>query len=147
MPEDKIAPMTEREISWQVLPIKKGGKKLMIFVIALLGIGVLLYLFAGLYWALFGLLLLLGSLSAFYTPTKYILTEKEITIKRPLYTLKRPWAEIKRYEADKNGIFLSPFSRPRRLENFRGIYLMVEGNRDEVISFIEERINESKRKA
>jgi len=147
MPEDKIAPMTEREISWQVLPIKKGGKKLMIFAIALLGIGVLLYLFAGLYWALFGLLLLLGSLSAFYTPTKYILTEKEITIKRPLYTLKRPWAEIKRYEADKNGIFLSPFSRPRRLENFRGIYLMVEGNRDEVISFIEERINESKRKA
>jgi len=147
MPEDKIAPMTEREISWQVLPIKKGGKKLMIFVIALLGTGVLLYIFAGLYWALFGLLLLLGSLSAFYTPTKYILTEKEITIKRPLYTLKRPWAEIKRYEADKNGIFLSPFSRPRRLENFRGIYLMVEGNRDEVISFIEERINESKRKA
>ncbi|MCD6086885.1 MAG: hypothetical protein J7K11_02855 [Candidatus Hydrothermae bacterium] len=139
--------MTEREISWQVLPIKKGGKKLMIFVIALLGTGVLLYIFAGLYWALFGLLLLLGSLSAFYTPTKYILTEKEITIKRPLYTLKRPWAEIKRYEADKNGIFLSPFSRPRRLENFRGIYLMVEGNRDEVISFIEERINESKRKA
>jgi len=119
----------------------------MIFVIALLGTGVLLYIFAGLYWALFGLLLLLGSLSAFYTPTKYILTEKEITIKRPLYTLKRPWAEIKRYEADKNGIFLSPFSRPRRLENFRGIYLMVEGNRDEVISFIEERINESKRKA
>ena len=112
----------------------------MIFVIALLGTGVLLYIFAGLYWALFGLLLLLGSLSAFYTPTKYILTEKEIT-------LKRPWAEIKRYEADKNGIFLSPFSRPRRLENFRGIYLMVEGNRDEVISFIEERINESKRKA
>ena len=119
----------------------------MIFAIALLGIGVLLYLFAGLYWALFGLLLLLGSLSAFYTPTKYILTEKEITIKRPLYTLKRPWAEIKRYEVDKNGIFLSPFSRPRKLENFRGIYLMVEGNRDEVISFIEERINESKRKA
>ncbi len=147
MPEDKIAPMTEREIRWQVLPIKKGGKKLVIFIVAILGTGLLLYIFAGLYWALFGLLLLLGSLSAFYTPTKYILTEKEITIKRPLYTLKRPWSEIKRYEVDKNGIFLSPFRKPRRLENFRGIYLMVGENRDEVISFIKERINENKGEA
>jgi len=48
---------------------------------------------------------------------------------------------------DKNGIFLSPFRKPRRLENFRGIYLMVGENRDEVISFIKERINENKGEA
>ncbi len=134
--------MPQGEISWNVLPIKKGGKRLVIFILTVFLTVLGIYLIAGLYWAIFALIVLLSSLSSYFTPTSYKLTKDEVIVKRPLYTIRKPWSNIKRFEVDKNGIFLSPFRKPRRLENFRGIYLMTEGDREAIIKFIEERINE-----
>jgi hypothetical protein len=37
-------------------------------------------------------------------------------------------------------VLLSPFAEPSRLENFRGLYVMFEGNRDAVTKFVQEHI-------
>lgn len=39
---------------------------------------------------------------------------------------------------DKRGVLLSPFTRPSRLENFRGVYVRYDGNKDEVDAFVKE---------
>ena len=91
----------------------------------------------------FGLLaaiVMFASLTKFYFPTGYRLTADEITIKTTMQTLHKQWSAYRSCYPDKNGILLSPFVRPSRLENFRGIYLMFADNRDEVIKFVKEQI-------
>ena len=44
------------------------------------------------------------------------------------------------YYVDKSGVLLSPFIRPSRLENFRGLYVRFAGNKDEVMRIVSERI-------
>ena len=131
--------MSEK-ISWKVFPAK-NKKKLIIFLVTVFGFTTLVLLVAGIYWALFSLLVLLGSLFQFYTTTEYILDEEGVTIKRPLYTMKKSWKEFKRVVETETGIFLSPFSFPSRLDSFRGVHLLIENEeREKILKFIEEKV-------
>jgi hypothetical protein len=80
------------------------------------------------------------SLARFYFPTSYRLSDKGITIKTVTQTLNKHWSLYRSCYPDKNGILLSPFLQPSRLENFRGIYLMFAGNREQVTEFVKARI-------
>lgn len=129
------------KISWKILPAR-DKKKSFIFIVTVFGFTVLVYFVAGFYWALFSLVVLLASLFQFYTPTEYILDNDGITIKRPLYTMKKSWSEFRRVVETKSGIFLSPFSRPSRLDSFRGVHLLIQNNKKhEVIEFIKMKIH------
>lgn len=86
------------------------------------------------------LVVMFASLAKFYFPTTYRLTGDRITIKTTTQTLRKDWSMYRSCYPDKNGILLSPFVRPSRLENFRGIYLMFSNNRDEVIEFVKAHI-------
>ncbi|MCJ7458582.1 MAG: hypothetical protein MUP17_06300, partial [candidate division Zixibacteria bacterium] len=55
-------------------------------------------------------------------------------------TRKMEWGKYRSFYMDKNGVLLSPFEKPSRLENFRGIYLRFNQNKDEVVNFIKQRI-------
>ena len=133
-------------ISWKVLPAR-NKKKLFIFLSTVLGFSFLVLLVAGIYWALFSLLVLLGSLFQFYTYTEYVLDDNGVTIKRPLYTMKKSWKEFKRVVETRTGIFLSPFSFPSRLDSFRGVHLLIENeDRSKILEFIKGKIhNDSER--
>jgi len=76
------------------------------------------------------------SLARYYFPTHYRLSEKGVTIKTPTQTISKQWSEYRSFYPDKNGVLLSPFAEPSRLENFRGIYLMYGGKREQIISYI-----------
>ena len=39
-------------------------------------------------------------------------------------------------------LIISPFSKPSRLENFRGVYILLGENRDEILDFINRKIME-----
>jgi len=84
--------------------------------------------------------ILLASLGKFYLPTRYRLSDKGIIVKSTTQTLHKDWSLYRSYYPDKNGVLLSPFVGPSRLENFRGLYLMASDNLDEVASFVKERI-------
>ncbi len=137
--------MSER-ITWKVLPAR-NKKKLVIFLSTVIGFSILVLFVAGIYWALFSLLVLLGSLFQFYTYTEYTLDDEGVTIKRPLYTVKKPWSEFKRVVETQTGIFLSPFSFPSRLDSFRGVHLLIENeDREKILEFIKGKIhNDSER--
>jgi hypothetical protein len=57
-----------------------------------------------------------------------------------MQTLNKDWSQFRSCYPDKNGILLSPFAHPSRLENFRGLYLMFEGNRDAVTACVKGRL-------
>lgn len=83
---------------------------------------------------------LFGSLSSFFFPTKYLITEETITIRSVFRKNSVSWDRFKRYYIDKNGIFLSPFTQPSRLENFRGVYIRFGDNRDYVINYVKNKM-------
>ena len=83
------------------------------------------------------------SLARYYFPTHYRLSEKGVTIKTPTQTISKQWSEYRSFYPDKNGVLLSPFAEPSRLENFRGVYLMYGGNREKIISYIGKYIGSS----
>ena len=86
------------------------------------------------------LVIMLGSLAKFYFPTSYKLTDKTVAVKTTTTTITKEWSQYRSFYPDKNGVLLSPFAEPSRLENFRGIYLMFAENRDEVIAFVKAHI-------
>ncbi|RKX24930.1 MAG: hypothetical protein DRP45_07110 [Candidatus Zixiibacteriota bacterium] len=91
-------------------------------------------------FAIFGVLVLFASLAKFYFPTTFRLTEKHVIIKTTTQTIRREWNIYRSSYTDKNGLLLSTFAEPSRLENFRGQYIMFNDNADEVKAFVKRRI-------
>lgn len=77
-----------------------------------------------------------GALSTFFFPTKYELTKDKVKVKYLFNKVEKEIKNFRSYYPDKNGVLLSPFMRPSRLENFRGLYVRYHQNKDEVDSFI-----------
>jgi hypothetical protein len=86
-------------------------------------------------------LILFGSLGGFYFPTRYILYDDHVIVKTTIQTLRKEWSQFRSFYPDKNGVLLSPFARPTRLENFRGLYIKFASNRDQVMQIVRSKID------
>jgi hypothetical protein len=129
-------------LEWVCHPAKKNIKVtaiVSIFIVIL--IVVVYYMTYSIWFSILAFLILFGSLASFYFPTHYRLTDNEIIIKTKAQTQKKSWSQYRTYYPDKNGVLLSPFVRPSRLENFRGLYIKFWFNKDEVVAFVKERID------
>ena len=84
--------------------------------------------------------ILFGSLAGFYTRTRYCFYADYLTARTPLQTLKKEWKQFRSYYPDKNGVLLSPFTRPTRLENFRGLYIKFASNKEQVMAIVRSKI-------
>lgn len=98
-------------------------------------------------WVVVAVLFLGGSLLPFFGPTWYELTEDGVVVRGLLYRRTKEWSAFRGYRADEHAVLLSPFSRPSRLDTFRGVVLRLQDNREEVIAFVERKIGRPKRKA
>lgn len=131
----------EPALEWTCHPVKRKPLvsalvTLFIFVV----VALVYYTTASRAFGVLAAVVMLASLAKFYFPTTYRLTHDRITIKTTTQTLRKDWSIYRSCYPDKNGILLSPFIRPSRLENFRGVYLMFNNNRDEVTSFVKAHI-------
>jgi hypothetical protein len=88
-----------------------------------------------------GVLILFGSLSGFYLPTRYYFYDDHLIVKTTVQKLRKEWSQFRSYYPDKNGVLLSPFVHPTRLENFRGLYIKFAGNRDRVMGIVRSKID------
>lgn len=86
------------------------------------------------------IVILYASLSKFYFPTRYIMNEHGIAVKTLTQKIEKPWSMYRSYYPDKNGVLISPFVEPTRIENFRGLFIMFNNNRDEVIAFLKDHV-------
>jgi hypothetical protein len=135
---------TEPLISWVVHPAKKRPAiaVLVSAFVALIAIGIYSWTLSPLFTALCTLVLL-GSLSGFFFPTRYQLHDDLVIVKYTITSIKKEWFQYRSYYKDRNGVLLSPFATRSRLENFRGIYLRFDDcDRDKVMALVESKIKE-----
>ena len=128
-------------LKWIDHPLRKSRKNLLIVIFFLiLAPAVVFFSTKSLFFLLLSIIFLLGSLSTFFLPTTYELSEDGLKVKFFFNTRQAEWGKYRSFYVDKNGVLLSPFEKPSRLENFRGIYLRFNQNKDEVINFIKSKI-------
>ena len=131
------------EISWCVHPFVENWKRTIFLLLFLSSILVILYIgFQSIVIVIFSALLLIGPLYKYFLPFHYHCTHEGLVVKACCYNLERPWASFRSNHIDKNGILLSPFSKPNRLENFRGIYIRFGKHPpEEIVNFIQHQLN------
>ncbi len=128
-------------LKWTVHPAKKNLPLTILVIIFLVILCISIYIsFDSLSLSLLSAIFLFGSLSSFFFPTTYLLCDKGIIVKTIFREFYREWVSFKRYYIDKNGILLSPFLYKTRLENFRGLYVRFDSNKQQIVDFIKSRI-------
>ena len=94
--------------------------------------------FASIAVAVLSAAFLVGSLLPFWAPTRFELGPEGIAIFGPLpIWQRRPWAQFRAFDVAANGVLVSPFRKQSRLDNFRGVFLRTEANREAVVEFLE----------
>ena len=137
------APVTEPLLlSWSTHPAKARPLVTSLVILFLIVLAVLVYLLT--YSAIFTViaaLILYGSLTQYFTKTTYEFTDTKIRVKYVVNKIEKDWAQYRSYYVDKNGVLLSPFPSPSRLENFRGLFIRFAGNKDQVMEIVRQKIN------
>lgn len=131
-------------MEWTSVPVKIGGKKNIIAIAVPLLFWIIIFFLWGAGWFILSVVLIGGSILPYFSPTKYKLTDEQIIISSLFSKQKKKWEEYRGFYIDKNGVFLSPFKKPSRLENFRGIYIRFHNNSNEVIEFIKKKMEKIK---
>ena len=134
-PQEPIAASGEA-LEWMVHPVKRKpwiSAAVSLFVVAV--VAVVRMATDSHAFAVLAAIVMVASLAKFYFPTRYRLDEHKITVKTTTQTITKEWSMYRSCYPDKNGILLSPFAQPSRLENFRGLYLMFAGNHESVTAF------------
>jgi hypothetical protein len=123
-------------------PAKRNRNVTILVTIVLLVSVILVYLLSySPFLAALSALILFGSLGSFYFPTRYLFYNDHLLVKTKLQTLRKEWHDYRSFYPDKNGVLLSPFGRPTRMENFRGLYVKFSGNRDQVMTIVRSKID------
>jgi hypothetical protein len=129
-------------LSWSTHPAKARPMVTTLVIIFLLVLAALVYLLT--YNAIFTViaaLILYGSLTQYFTKTTFEFTDTKVRARYVVNKIEKEWKQYRSYYADKNGVLLSPFPGPSRLENFRGMFLRFAGNKDQVMEIVRQKIN------
>lgn len=134
-PDDRVV------LSWTVHPVRRRPVISALVIVLMLAIPTLITVL----WEMpfmggISFLMLFGSLAKFFFPTTYKLTSSAISVATMTQTVTKSYALYRSLWPDRNGVLLSPFAGPSRLEGFRGLYVMTEGNADEVLRILGQHI-------
>jgi hypothetical protein len=99
--------------------------------------------FEGLGYGVFSLGVLLVSLSSYFCPTHYQLDEAGVQVRHLGRSRQRSWGEFRRLDPCREGVFLSPFVRPSRLDPFRGCLLRAPRDAEAVHHFVQRHVGSS----
>ena len=128
--------------TWQVHPLRESWTRstLLLFFLLLLFSGIY-WLFQSVFVALLSAIFVTSSLYRYFVPFRYEFYEHQLVVTAPFYRLTKSWDTFRSFYVDNNGVLLSPFAKPSRLENFRGVYVRFGENGSEVVDFIKNKIS------
>lgn len=126
-------------MTWRVHPSNENLTKTIVSLIFVFVFLLLIGIIYGFFWSLLGAIFLFISLHSYYFPTVYEITDEEVIIKTIFTTNKRKLTEFKKAYWGKNGVLLSPFKHKTFLNNFRGVFLLLPADREEIIKYFKER--------
>lgn len=133
-------------VSWTEHPAKKRKKELFLVSIFLFVLYYTVYDITGKIYLGIAVLFTILPLSGFFFKTSYIIDDNGIKIKH-FYTKYRKWKEFRGIEVGKNGIFLRTMIKENFVDNYRGLFIQLTiENKNEIINFIKEKINDREKK-
>lgn len=125
-------------IVWRVHPARE---RISAAVFAVIIIAAMIWMIAEImenpWWGLLPAVFFLVTLQRFLFPSEFRIDEAGVSANSAFSTSSIRWKEIRRFQHDNRGAFLSSRRRPSMFDGFQGIHLVFGGNRDEVV----ERIN------
>jgi hypothetical protein len=95
------------------------------------------------FWVLLSMIFLFSSLFSFFVPTYYEFYEDHLFVKVLVFKRERKYNEFKCFYADKKGVMLSTFNRPRGLDRFRGQsvrFTKAQDEKEQIMEFLNEKI-------
>ena len=133
------APAGADTIRWVVHPaVQESIWKSGALILIVLAFGILVSLsFDSNGYGVLTVLLLATSQSRYFFPTRYAVDSSGVTISHLASRRIVEWGNFRRYVATIDGVFLSPFTTPHRLDSFRGVYIRCVGNREEVVASVQ----------
>ena len=140
VPTEKSYDMSDAPttLSWTVHPLVENWRKsvLLGLFLALLLFGIY-FGFQSIYVAVLSAIFLIGSLYKYFLPFHHQFDTDRLVITSCCYRMERSWEKFRSFYVDANGVLLSPFAHPTRLENFRGVYVRFGKHApEEIINFI-----------
>jgi len=134
--------MSEKAVlKWSSHPVRKKTFVSILVIVFLFVVWLVVYLTTSSFLlTALSVVIMLVSLSSFFLPTHYELDQEKVKIRFFLTKREREWSAFRSFYVDKNGVLLSPFAKPSRLENFRGIYVRFYQNKDQVVDFVRSKI-------
>ena len=148
--QDKQLSVTSDEginlpLIWKVHPFRESRLKSTAVIVVFISIGILVYYsFHEILFVILAITMLGCSLVRYFLPTEYKIDDTGIQIKFLGKTQKHKWMEFKTYYICRNGIQLSTFPKPSRLDSFRGHFLLPGKNKEEIIAYLRIILSESK---
>jgi hypothetical protein len=129
-------------LEWTVhLARDRPGRAAVVVLTLLLAAGLCFTLFRSPLFALLTAAVLLGATSEFLLPIRYRL-DNQGAESANLHNRRRiSWRDVRKAYLLEDGIQLSPFDQPTRLEAFRGVFLRFGpgGDRETVLAAVRER--------
>ena len=129
-------------LSWTVHPLVENWRKSVLLGLFL--VLLLLFIYVGfqlIYVVVLSAVFLIGSLYKYFLPFHHQFDADKVIITSCCYKLERPWETFRSFYTDANGVLLSPFAHPTRLENFRGVYVRFGKHPpEEIVDFITNKI-------
>lgn len=135
-------PESAAELRWTIHPLlEEPPAKTGLLILVILGLSVLIAIeFSLPSYGFLSAALLTASMSRYFLPTRYALLESHILIAHLGARRTIPWNRIRRHTVVRDGVLLSPFAQPHRLDPFRGCFLRVRDNREEIIDYVQTRL-------
>jgi hypothetical protein len=127
-------------LRWRSHPVRERSDRLLLVLGVLIGGPALLFWLYGPFFALLSIVILGGSLGSFFLPTDYALYVGGGEMRFIGINRRFTWAQFRTFYPDQYGVLLSPFTRPSRLENFRGIYVRFGRDREPIMRIVEANI-------
>jgi len=137
--ESKTTLLPKKRFHWTIHPLldePQAKSGLLITILLAISIAVATSFDSNSY-GLLTFFLLSVSLSSYFLPTRYILDNQGITTSHLSLNHHIPWDRFHRACVYPDGVLLSPFSQPNRLDPFRGCFLKFGKHRDEIIHGIQ----------
>jgi hypothetical protein len=135
--------LSEEELifEWTSHPLRqRPGKAIVFWIVAGFVLGTVYAAFRSIGWVVMAALFLGVSLRRFLFPTRYRLTTSGIEVCTGIGKMARRWSDFKRADFEQNGVFLSPFAKRSRLENYRGLFLPFPTEKERLKGIVRERM-------
>ena len=111
--------------TWTSHPLREEPlAKSVLLVLTILGVAFIVGVsFQSISFAFLSLVLLTAAMTRYFFTTRYVLDDRGFTIAHIGTRRQYLWTNFRRAARHRDGVFLSPFAKPHRLDTFRGQFL------------------------